>query len=105
MCLTLLGALIHERGLVIAQYPPDFQQRLALIAGFQALLPGRLAARVTFASHAPSRSQHRPQLSFADEADGASAWIYDWSKPQRHRRCDGPSLYRCVARHVARRCR
>ncbi len=80
--LTLLGALIHERRLVIAQYPPDFQQRLALIAGIQALIPGPLAARMTFASHAPSRIQHRPQLTFADERNGASAWIYDWSKPQ-----------------------
>jgi len=80
--LTLLGAIIHERPLVIAQYPPDFQGRLALISGIQALIPGRLAARMTFASHAPSRSQHRPQLTFADEADGASAWLYDWSKPQ-----------------------
>lgn len=79
--LTLLGALVHERGLVIARYPPDFQQRLALIAGLQALMPGRLAARLSFASHAPAKSQQRPRLSFADEVTDASGWVYDWSSP------------------------
>ncbi|MCY3864376.1 MAG: hypothetical protein OXG68_02955 [Chloroflexi bacterium] len=79
--LTLLGALVHERGLIIAGYPPDFQQRLALIAGLQALLPGRLAARLSFASHAPAKSQQRPRLSFADEVDDASGWVYDWASP------------------------
>ncbi len=79
--LTLLGALVHERGLVIARYPPDFQQRLALIAGLQALMPGRLAARLSFASHAPAKSQHGPRLSFADEVKGAAGWVYDWSSP------------------------
>lgn len=79
--LTLLGALIHERRLVITRYPPDFQRRLALIAGIQALIPGRLAASMTFASHAPARSLRPPELTFADEGDAASAWIYDWSSP------------------------
>lgn len=79
--LTLLGALVHEQGLVIARHPSNFEQRLALIAGLQALLPGRLAARLSFASHAPAKSQHRPRLSFADEVDGALGWIYDWSSP------------------------
>jgi len=79
--LTLLGALLHERGLVIAGYPPDFQQRLALIAGLQALMPGRLAARLSFASQAPAKSQYHPRLSFADEVEGASGWIYDWASP------------------------
>ena len=77
--LSLLGALLHERRLVIAQFPPDLPRRLALISGFQALMPGSLAARLTFASHAPSRHRQRPHLNFDDA--GASAWIYDWSAP------------------------
>ena len=79
--LTLLGALMHERRLVIAQYPSDFQERLALVSGIQALIPGQLAARMTFASHAPAYSQHPPQLTFDDEDDRASVWIYDWTAP------------------------
>ena len=81
--LRLLGAIIHEKRLVILGFPPDFQQRLALIAGIQALIPGRLAARLTFASHAPPRCQHYPQLSFADEAAGEAAWTYDFASPER----------------------
>ena len=79
--LSLLGALLHERRLVIAQFPPDLQRRLALISGFQALMPGSLAARLTFASHAPSRHRQRPHLNFDDAGAGASAWICDWSAP------------------------
>ena len=79
--LTLTGALIHERRLIIPRFPPDFKQRLALISGIQALIPGRLAARMTFASHAPLKSHQRPHLSFADEEDAAAAWIYDWAHP------------------------
>ena len=79
--LTLLGALMHERRLVIARYPPDFQQRLALVSGIQALVPGRLAARLTFASHAPAQSQQPPQLTFGDAAEGAVRWVYDWTEP------------------------
>lgn len=79
--LSLLGALLHERRLVIAQFPPDLPRRLALISGFQALMPGSLAARLTFASHAPSRHRQRPHLNFDDAGAGASAWIYDWSAP------------------------
>ena len=79
--LTLLGAFVHERGLVIVDYPPDFHKRLALIAGLQALLPGRLAAHLSFASQAPAKCQQRPRLSFADEVGSASGWVYDWSAP------------------------
>ncbi|MCY3978442.1 MAG: hypothetical protein OXG23_10120 [Chloroflexi bacterium] len=79
--LTLLGALLHERPLVIANFPPDFQERLALVSGIQALIPGRLAARMTFASHAPAHSLHPPQLTFVDEDEDVSGWTFDWSAP------------------------
>ena len=79
--LTLLGALLDDRRLVIAGFPRDFRGRLALISSLQALIPGRLAARFTFASHAPAKCLNQPQLSFADEDDDESSWVYDWSKP------------------------
>ncbi len=79
--LTLLGALIHERRLVITGYPPDFKQRLGLISSIQALIPGWPATHLTFASQAPARSLHPPELSFADASDDDSAWVYDWSAP------------------------
>ncbi len=80
--LALLGALLHDRRLIIHQHPPDLQERLALIAGLQALLPGPLAARLTFASHAPARCQQPPRLTFAAEAEDAQAWICDWTAPE-----------------------
>lgn len=80
--LTLLGAVLHERRLTVAQYPADFERRLALVSGLQALLPGPLAARLTFATHAPEKCQQRPHLIFADDAEAAPAWLYDWSKPE-----------------------
>ena len=79
--LTLLGALMHDRRLAIARFRPDFQARLALVSGIQALIPGALAARATFASHAPVFSQQSPQLTFVDADKDASDWIYDWSAP------------------------
>ena len=80
--LTLLGAMMHERQLVIPGFRPDFKQRLALISGIQALVPGKLASRMTFASHAPAKSHHRPQLAFAENVDDETTWVYDWANPQ-----------------------
>ena len=79
--LTLLGALMKDRPLVILKFPPDLKRRLGLISGIQALIPGPLAGSLTFATHAPARIQHRPQLTFADDDPDASAWAYDWAAP------------------------
>jgi len=76
--LSLLGAVLHEKPVIITRHPPDFSGRLALIAGLQALIPGALAARMTFATHAPTNCQQPPQLCFADDGDERSNWIYDW---------------------------
>ena len=80
--LTLLGALIDKQQLLIGGYPADFSQRLALISGLQALLPGRLASRMTFASGPPAKSQRKPQIAFAVVDKDAAAWVFDWRDPQ-----------------------
>ena len=80
--LALLGALIHERRLAIAGFPAELSRRMEIVAGLQALLPGPLAARLTFASQAPAKCQHRPHLVFADEPAEAEAWRCDWSEPK-----------------------
>ena len=80
--LALLGAVMDKRTLLIPNYPADFSQRLALVSGIQALLPGKLAARMTFASHAPIKSEYVPQLAFVDTAIDDSPWVYDWQHPQ-----------------------
>ena len=80
--LALLGAVMDRRPLLIPNYPADFSQRLALVSGIQALLPGKLAARMTFASHGPFKSEYVPQLAFVDTAIDDSPWVYDWQHPQ-----------------------
>ncbi len=79
--LTLLGALVHKRPLLIRNFPPDFRRRLALVSGIQALLPPALAPHLTFATQLPIACQRQPQLIFGAEIHDESAWIYDWSAP------------------------
>ena len=64
--LSLLGAVIDARQLLISGFPPDFRKRLAFISAIQALLPGRLASCITFASHTPIHCQSRPQIVFVE---------------------------------------
>ncbi len=80
--LTLLSALIDKRQLLICGAPADFSWRLAFIAGIQALLPGKFAARFSFASSAPFNCQRKPQIAFVDADLEADAWIFHWSEPR-----------------------
>ena len=78
--LTLLSVLIDERRLSFAGYPLDFKARLELVAGLQALLPSKIAARISFATHAPVSCQHAPQLTFAN-GDAADDVLVEWDAP------------------------
>ncbi len=80
--LVLLGAVIGEETLYLPNFPADFGRRLALIAGIQALLPGRLAARLTFASQGPIKSDYAPQLMFVDSPPEGAVRVFDWQNPQ-----------------------
>lgn len=79
--LSLLGAVIDKRQLQISGFPPDFHKRLAFISTIQALLPGRLASCITFASHSPVNCLSKPQIMFVDadlDAEEDSALRLDW---------------------------
>ncbi len=78
--LTLLSALIFERRWSVAGYPLDFKARLELVAGFQALLPSEIAARISFATHAPVSCQQAPQLTFAT-GDDVDDFHVEWGAP------------------------
>ena len=80
--LTLLGAAVHERGLLIQNFPLDFPRRAALIQGIHALLPVTAAMRLTFSSGRIQSSAAEPQLVFADEGDETARWTYDWAAPR-----------------------
>lgn len=84
--LSLLGAVIDPRQLRVSGFPPDFRMRLAFVSAIQALLPGRLASSITFASHTPIKCQSKPQIMFVEDADLASEeegalWL-DWGQPR-----------------------
>ncbi|MCY3780745.1 MAG: hypothetical protein OXG78_10585 [Chloroflexi bacterium] len=76
--LSLLGALIDNKQLLISGFPADFNLRLECIAGIQALLPGKLASWITFASSQPAKCQRRPQIAFVDDDADDGAWRFDW---------------------------
>ncbi len=84
--LSLLGAVIDERQLLISGFPPDFHMRLDLISAIQALIPGRLASCITFASHTPINCQSKPQILFTEDAaedpDANAALRLDWREPR-----------------------
>jgi len=80
--LSLVGALMDKKQLLISGCPADLSLRLAFIAGIQALLPGKLASRITFASSAPYKCQRKPQIAFAEGGDEGAAWVFDWHEPR-----------------------
>ena len=80
--MSLLGALIDSRQLVISDFPLDLKQRLAFIAGLQALLPGSLASQLTFASNPPLKSARKPQIVIADAYAVDDSWDYSWRDKQ-----------------------
>lgn len=93
--LSLLGAVIDQRQLLISGFPPDFRMRLAFISAIQALLPGRLASCVTFASHKPLHCQSKPDIIFVadDDAEDDTALRLDWRQPRIiSERADHPFL-------------
>lgn len=80
IAMTLLGAVIHERSLLIRSFPPDASQRLDLIQGIRALLPAAAAMRLTFSSDNTRSNATDLRLIFADDSDETTQWVYDWRK-------------------------
>lgn len=77
--MTLLGAAVDERRLIVRNFPLDFRRRVELIQGIQALLPATAAMRMAFSSHSAQSSAADPQIIFAGGSD--ETWVYDWRQP------------------------
>ncbi len=77
--LGVLSLLIGEDGLRIANYPADFERRLTLLAGLQALLPSRLASSLSFATNQPLSCQRALRLEFTED-NKADETSVDWSE-------------------------
>ncbi len=80
--MTLLGAMLHERRLLIRNFPRDYALRLDLISSLRALMPHAVGATLTFSTSSLESSQNTPHLIFADDVESVSQWTFDWEKRQ-----------------------
>lgn len=70
--LSLLGAALDTRGLLIVGWPGGWRRRLRLVQGLMALLPAPARAELTFSTHAAAPGAPAPRVIFA-AAPGDSA--------------------------------
>ena len=80
--MTLLGAMLHERRLLVRNFPRDYALRLDLVNGLRALMPDAVSAMLTFSTKGLETSQSTPHLIFADEIESATQWTFDWELRQ-----------------------
>ena len=77
--LKLLGAALHERGLLIQDYPADMDARLALIEGLIALLPARVRPDLTFSTNRHEQTLTQARLVFASSNVVTGRWVANWA--------------------------
>ncbi len=82
LAMTCVGALLHERHLIIRNFPPNLTRRIDFIQGVRMLLPSAIAMRVSFSAHMDELQQPVPNLMFADNFDDANQWVIDYERPQ-----------------------
>ena len=80
IALTLLGAIVHERHLLIRNFPMDLAQRIDLVQGLRMLLPSAAAMRMSFTSYCTSLTNSTPLLAFSDRIDDTNRWVFDWNE-------------------------
>lgn len=74
-----LGAALHDRGLMIADYPGDTSARLAFIKGMIALLPTRVRPDLTFSTQRHDKTPTPARVVFARRGVTTMRWISDWA--------------------------
>jgi len=82
LALTLLGAMLHERHLLIRNFPQSLPERTALIQGLRMLLPSAIAMRINFSTNVTDLPADIPHVMFADDFDDVSQWVIDWERPE-----------------------
>lgn len=81
LALTLLGAIIHERHLLIRNFPMDLAQRIDLVQGLRMLLPSAAAMRMSFTSYCTELTGSTPLLAFSNRIEDTNRWVFDWNEP------------------------
>ncbi|MEP7291131.1 MAG: hypothetical protein ABI835_05080, partial [Chloroflexota bacterium] len=76
--ITLLGAVLHERGLMICDFPGDTETRLKMIQGFMALLPAPARPDLTFSTHRHEKTMTQARVVFAPNSTVTGRWIANW---------------------------
>lgn len=78
LAMSCLGALIHERHLVVKNFPQNLDRRMDFIQGLRMLLPSAIAIRVSFSSHVTTLGDVLLHVTFADDVEGVDAWVMDY---------------------------
>lgn len=78
---ALLGALLHERRLLIRGFPADLQARLNLVQGLLLLLPSAARTEMTFATNVISPDRARTAIAFCDQNGPTTRWVADFAQP------------------------
>ncbi|MCY4071708.1 MAG: hypothetical protein OXG60_10430 [Chloroflexi bacterium] len=82
LAMTLAGALLHERKLMIRNFPADFEQRLDLVAGLRGLLPEAATVKLSFSTNDLQTQLEPPHIVFSDSDDDTPYWILNWNNPE-----------------------
>lgn len=82
LAMTCLGAMLHERHLVIRNFPKNLARRTDFIQGLRMLLPSAIAIRVSFSSYVAEFREPRLHLTFADDFEDTDRWVIDYERPQ-----------------------
>src|SRR5664279_4813986 len=94
--LRLLGAALHERGLMIHDFPADTEARLALIRRLMALLPAQARADLTFSTNREEKTMTQARILFAPSSIVTGRLVANW---QTHTFPDDESL---TSRYIGR---
>lgn len=76
--LRLLGAALHERGLMIYDFPLDTDARLAFVRGMMALLPAHSRPDLTFSTNRHEKTMTQARVVFAPNSTVTGRWIANW---------------------------
>ncbi len=102
--LKLLGAALHERGLLIQDYAPDTNARLALVKGLIALLPARVRPDLTFSTNRHEQTLTQARVVFASSSVVTGRWVANFANSSAPERRNGdPSLHAALDSALERR--
>ncbi|MFN8560102.1 MAG: hypothetical protein U0703_00335 [Anaerolineae bacterium] len=77
--LRLLGAALHERGLMIHDFPADTDSRLSVVQGLMALLPARSRPDLTFSTNRHEKTMTQARVVFAPASIVTGRLLANWA--------------------------